>query len=1359
MNLDPSTELASRLGWAVIHSLWQGALVAAMLATALALLRQRSAAARHTACLLALAVMLGGFGFTLTRSGTQPARVALQAPVPALPQLRAEVEHGTVQDQWDELRAEGRTPESNPEPRELRAAAAATQPTVKAWAEQLAGYAPRVGAVWLTGIALLLLWRIGGSWRVRSLRRNGVAAPSAEAQRVLAQLADRLGVRRAVQLLESSRAAVPMLTGFLRPVILLPARLASGLSSRELEALLAHELAHFARGDVWTNLLVLCAETIFFYQPGAWWIARRARREREHAADDLALRICEGRGAYATALARLAGLDSPPAPALAASGASLLERIRRILGQPARAESSAGLWAGAGALLSAALILSQILSAHAADEGIIIAVAPGESIQRAIDRAPAGALIRLGEGEWKERIVINKPLTLEGAGWEKTIIKPDQLPSGATPEAQAALLKGYGSGLRPEELAKLNREYVENFAPPTLLVRDTEDVSIRKLRIGGMPPEAPERAGGVLVSFHHAARAAMSDCAVVGPFGDGIQIAAESNVEIRRSLIAAFLGTGIFVEGTSGSRPSGSESPGFSRMRLLESDVRKAGVYGVEFGSGDGSVIERCRISGAGTGVFYNSDSPTITGSAVFGNGSGIKAAGQSRAIVRGNLFWNNRENGMGCWFNNFDDVEGNTFAGNGEAALLVMGPSGPKVTRNIFSNSPIAISCGTVGRMGGAPKLMANLFWETPVALQSFRPSGALPVPKDAVPKGMVKADPQFRDAAKNDFALVPSSSARAANIGVAEPLPLASPWPLLAEEKAIATNLEKRDSRSSDANSTKPVKQVDELVREARDATKTWLADAFQLDDAAKREAAIERIRAAMTSGNADEARPGVTAFVQLGSIEFDKASFRQAVRALLGSTDVPTRAAAASAFTMTGTEPEDVERILALADDPAPEVRENLSWIISGLHNRDLTGRAGEAVLKLLAREERHQLREALRGMWGAKFSPAVEARVVELSQNLESTDSPAYDAMYFALSTQANKSEASVKRLTELLAHRDTTNIAGRCAWGLQQGVDRAEFPFIANAMMKVLEARSEGSLRNDALSCLRTYGDAAQAPALKALLAKPGVTGEYRKLLEETLASLEKRPTEQTQKLASGAVEATRPQPAAPAPEKAEIEVEWRGKWWPARVLEKSGDQTLIHYVGFGSEWDERVSAERIRPLKSAAAVPETTAEARVAGLVQTNRQAARLRAADDRRNYTPEQLQEIETLYQVANTKGKRSPEAIASLKQLLEKYDKANRTGCATLYLGQASEGAERLEYLTRAVEKFSDCYYFNGCQVGGYGRYVLALTLWEKGEKDKARSLLAELKTTYKDATDHRGRPMSEAAEAAEKQLGAQP
>lgn len=157
-------------------------------------------------------------------------------------------------------------------------------------------------------------------------------------------------------------------------------------------------------------------------------------------------------------------------------------------------------------------------------------------------------------------------------------------------------------------------------------------------------------------------------------------------------------------------------------------------------------------------------------------------------------------------------------------------------------------------------------------------------------------------------------------------------------------------------------------------------------------------------------------------------------------------------------------------------------------------------------------------------------------------------------------------------------------------------------------------------------------------------------------------------------------------------------------------------------------------------------------------LREENKVNARKRAAEDRRTYKPEELAEIESLYQVAN-KNWRTDEARASLKKLLDKFDKANRTGCATLYMGQMSQGKERIDYLTRAVEKFSDCYYLNGCQVGGYGRYVLALTLWESGEKDKARTLLAELKKNFKDAIDHKGCPLSEIAEAAEKELEAKP
>jgi biopolymer transport protein ExbD len=482
------------------------------------------------------------------------------------------------------------------------------------------------------------------------------------------------------------------------------------------------------------------------------------------------------------------------------------------------------------------------------------------------------------------------------------------------------------------------------------------------------------------------------------------------------------------------------------------------------------------------------------------------------------------------------------------------------------------------------------------------------------------------------------------------------------------------------------------------------------------------------------------------------------------------------------MTGADPEDVETVLALADDPAPEIRESLTYIIVQLTKRDLTGKpASDAILKLMNNLPQDS-RSVAHAMWGVKFSPEIEARVLEFCRDIPQAGGIGYNFFYGALSTQANKSEASCKRLIELLAHEDITNIAGRSAWGLQQGVARPQYGLVADAMLKVIESRSEGYLRGNALRCLQTYGDAAQAPAIKALLAKPALTAELRKSLEQTLAAFEARPSANAPAPSEKPVVVTPAAAPGAAPVAAAATVQisadgtlkWNGQELSIEALSAElkvrakQSATYAVVVRAGKDVDYKsvlkvlnlcreANIQNVAFANDAAPATAGAEEQRVIQMLEKNRQAARLRAAQDRQHYSPEQLQEIETLYQVANTKGKRSTEARASLKQLLEKYDKANRTGCATLYLGQASEGAERLEYLTRAVEKFSDCYYFNGCQVGGYGRYVLALTLWEKGDQEKARALIGELKTTLKDATDHRGRPITELAEEAEKHFAA--
>jgi hypothetical protein len=106
----------------------------------------------------------------------------------------------------------------------------------------------------------------------------------------------------------------------------------------------------------------------------------------------------------------------------------------------------------------------------------------------------------------------------------------------------------------------------------------------------------------------------------------------------------------------------------------------------------------------------------------------------------------------------------------------------------------------------------------------------------------------------------------------------------------------------------------------------------------------------------------------------------------------------------------------------------------------------------------------------------------------------------------------------------------------------------------------------------------------------------------------------------------------------------------------------------------------------------------------------------RRRTAEDRKAYSAEQLREIESLYQVAN-KLWNTPEAQTGLKALIEKYPRANRTGCAVQYMGQMSSGEEREKYLNLAIKDFGDCYYGSGVQVRAYARFYLGYHYKENG------------------------------------------
>ncbi len=165
--------------------------------------------------------------------------------------------------------------------------------------------------------------------------------------------------------------------------------------------------------------------------------------------------------------------------------------------------------------------------------------------------------------------------------------------------------------------------------------------------------------------------------------------------------------------------------------------------------------------------------------------------------------------------------------------------------------------------------------------------------------------------------------------------------------------------------------------------------------------------------------------------------------------------------------------------------------------------------------------------------------------------------------------------------------------------------------------------------------------------------------------------------------------------------------------------------------------------ERIAELE--ASVAPVVAKAKTEKKVNHQRMKARERMRKDSAVYSRDQLREIESLYQVANKKW-RSQEGKDSLKQLIEKFDKANRTGCALLYLGQMSKGKEKENYLQKAIDGFSDCYYGDGVQVGAYARYYLAYYYKENGQKEKMKELFEEIKSKYPDAINHKGRLLSD-------------
>ena len=306
--------MTQALGWALVDSLWQDALAAAGLAALLALVPVRAARTRYALATLTLAVMLA---LPLATA----VRVRETAPLMSeVVTATSPVAPGPTSSPGPQAVPTPPTPPPGPVAARIRAA---LEPAL-----------PWVVLVWFGGVVALSL-RLASGWLVtRQLGRVGTSSVPDACREAVARLAARLRVSRPVRVLESAVVQVPAVIGWLRPVILLPASALTGLTPLQLDALLAHELAHVRRYDYLVNVIQSVIETLLFYHPAVWWVSQQVREEREHCCDDLAVAVCGDAHFYATALLGMERLRAAtPAFALAAAGrgGSLRDRIRRLV--------------------------------------------------------------------------------------------------------------------------------------------------------------------------------------------------------------------------------------------------------------------------------------------------------------------------------------------------------------------------------------------------------------------------------------------------------------------------------------------------------------------------------------------------------------------------------------------------------------------------------------------------------------------------------------------------------------------------------------------------------------------------------------------------------------------------------------------------------------------------------------------------------------------------------------------------------------------------------------------------------------------------------------------------------------------
>ena len=317
------------LGWMVVHSIWQATAIALLSGVLLVVLRQQTAHLRYRvagiAMMTVLFMALVTFYYYYNDHSTDGSVSAMVVANSGEIASRASFQ-GTIRTEIP----------SNP------IAGSVTGGTEPVSIETFRGYfdehLPLIAAIWILGMAAFLLRLLGGLSYVYYLRGRMNFPVDPYWTEIMERMVEKTGLRKSIPVLESALTRSPLTIGHLKPLILFPIGIINRLSESEVEAILAHELAHILRRDYLFNILQSIVEALFYYHPAVWWLSNQLRNERESACDEKAIELCGDKINYAKALVTMQEMAFyPMTPALAFAGqrqSQFLKRMQRLFQQP-----------------------------------------------------------------------------------------------------------------------------------------------------------------------------------------------------------------------------------------------------------------------------------------------------------------------------------------------------------------------------------------------------------------------------------------------------------------------------------------------------------------------------------------------------------------------------------------------------------------------------------------------------------------------------------------------------------------------------------------------------------------------------------------------------------------------------------------------------------------------------------------------------------------------------------------------------------------------------------------------------------------------------------------------------------------